>query len=122
MGLSGASSVLEAVMVGVVPRLSGFGGFPPCGELSSAGPKTATIAEDLPFQRQNDNDSPGRFKHCQGGRCPSAVVGPVTVGPDCAVPDKTWTGPGCNHTEHTVCAVSVILYHRILLTASFSYW
>ena len=61
MGLSGASSVLEAVVVGVGPRLSGFGGFPPCGELSSAGPKTATIAEDLPFQRQNDNDSPGRF-------------------------------------------------------------
>lgn len=40
------------MVVGVVPRLSGFGGLPPCGNMSSAGPETATIAEDLPFERR----------------------------------------------------------------------
>ncbi len=101
MGLSGASSVLEGAqqtVVGTVFCLDGCGGFAPCGDMSSAGPETATIAEDLPFEHQTITVPLGPWmvqaSICQGDHCLTAAVGPVTVGPDCRMPDETWTGPG----------------------------
>ena len=100
MGWSGASSVLEGrwrgrdrPVVGTVFCLDGCGGFAPCGDMSSVGPQTATIAEDLPFEHQTITIPLGSWmvqaSICQGDRCLSAVVGPVMVGPDCRVPDET---------------------------------
>ena len=83
MGLTGAFSVLDGAggganmrVVGIVPHHSGFGGFAPCGDMTSAGPETATIAEDLPFERQPITlHWAVQASICQGDRCLSAVVG-----------------------------------------------